>query len=39
MMGNMFGEDHPAILSYNGNIITCLSYKIGDKNSTEQEKE
>jgi transglutaminase/protease-like cytokinesis protein 3 len=21
----MFGEDHPAIISYNGNLVTCYS--------------
>lgn len=25
MIGNMFGEDHPAIISYNGNLVTCYS--------------
>ena len=25
MIGNMFGEDHPAIIPYNGNLVTCYS--------------
>jgi hypothetical protein len=25
MVGAMFGEDHPAIISYNGNLVTCYS--------------
>ena len=25
MIGNMFGEDHPAIVPYNGNLVTCYS--------------
>ena len=25
MVGNMFGEDHPAIIPYNGNLVTCYS--------------
>jgi len=25
MIGNMFGDEHPAILMYNGNLVTCLS--------------
>lgn len=25
IVGNMFGEDHPAIMSYNGNLVTCYS--------------
>ena len=25
MAGNMYGEEHPAILMFNGNIVTCLS--------------
>jgi hypothetical protein len=25
MIGNMFGEEHPAIISYNGNLVTCYS--------------
>ena len=25
IIGNMFGEDHPAIIPYNGNLVTCYS--------------
>lgn len=25
MVGNMFGEDHPCIIPYNGNLVTCYS--------------
>lgn len=25
MVGNMFGEDHPAIIPYNGNLVSCYS--------------
>lgn len=25
MVGNMFGEEHPAIIPYNGNLVTCYS--------------
>lgn len=25
MVGSMFGEDHPAIIPYNGNLVTCYS--------------
>jgi hypothetical protein len=39
MVGNMFGEDHPAMLPHNGNIITCLSYAMNkDKSKSEEEK-
>ena len=34
----MFGEDHPAILRYNGNILTCLSITLNDKDTTEEDK-
>jgi hypothetical protein len=39
MVGNIYGEDHPAILSYNGNLITCLSVKLNKKDVKEEEKE
>lgn len=39
MIGNIFGEDHPAILSYNGNIITCLSVKLNKKGTSDQDKD
>ena len=38
MVGSIFGEDHPCILSYNGNIITCLSVKLNKKDKSEEEK-
>ena len=25
MVGSLFGEDHPAIIPYNGNLVTCYS--------------
>ena len=25
MIGNMFGEEHPAIIPYNSNLVTCYS--------------
>lgn len=25
MISNIFGEDHPAIVAYNGNLVTCYS--------------
>lgn len=25
MVGNLFGEEHPAIIPYNGNLVTCYS--------------
>jgi len=25
MVGNMWGDDHPAIIPYNGNLVTCYS--------------
>jgi hypothetical protein len=25
MIGNIYGEDHPAIIAYNGNLVTCYS--------------
>lgn len=25
MIGSMFGEEHPAIIPYNGNLVTCYS--------------
>ena len=38
MVGNMYGEEHPAILMFNGNIITCLSLKMGQPKVPEEEK-
>ena len=32
MVGNMFGEDHPAIIPYNGNLVTCYSSWTDKKN-------
>ena len=38
MIGAMFGEDHPAIISYNGNLVTCYS-NTKDKEKVESRHE
>ena len=38
MVANMFGDEHPAVVPYNGNLITSLSIKMTHKDKTEEEK-
>ena len=39
MIACMFGDDHTAVLPFNGNIITCMSIKLNHKDKTDEEKE
>lgn len=39
MIGNIWGDDHPYILQYNGNLITTLNIKMThEKGITDEEK-
>ena len=38
MVEILFGGDHPAMLIYNGNLVTCLSVRLSKKETTAEQK-
>ena len=38
MIGNMYGDEHPAMLMYHGNLVTCLSLYMGKPETSDIEK-